>query len=324
MIPLDSIRLAKDKLTKIINSTPLQFSQTFTDLTKTQIFMKPECLQKNGSFKIRGAYTMLHRMANEDKARGIVTFSAGNWAQGVAYAASLLNIKAVVILPEWCNRKKVEATKGYGAEVIINGKTSQELLAKTLELHKQKNYVYINPFSNLNMMAGTASIGIEIIEEKPDTDVIVVPIGGGALISGIAMGAKHLKPEVKVYGVQPFGANAIYQSLEKGDIVEVKIETIADGLAVSKPDKQAVNFVKEYVDEITLVTEEEIRRAIYLLLERAKLLVEPAGATAMAGVFSGKLPDLKNKETVVVLTGGNIDLNLLKEILESKEGAVSD
>jgi len=243
---------------------------------------------------------------------------------GVAYASSLLNIKAVVILPEWCNRKKIEATKGYGAEVIIHGKTSQELLAKALELQEQKDYISINPFSNIDMMAGTASIGIEIIEEKPDTEVIVVPIGGGALISGIAMGAKHLKPEVKVYGVQPFGANAIYQSLKKGEIVEVKIETIADGLAVSKPDKQPVKFVGEYVDEITLVTEEEIKRAIFLLLERAKLLVEPAGATAMAGVFSGKTLNLQNKETVVVLTGGNIDLNLLKEILESNEGAVSD
>lgn len=317
MISLASIRKAKDNLKKIINSTPLQFSQTFTDLSKAQVFMKPECLQKNGSFKIRGAYTMLHRMADEEKARGVVTFSAGNWAQGVAYAASMLNIKAVVILPEWCNQKKIEATKGYGAEVVIYGRDSQELLKKTLELHEQKNYVYINPFSNINMMAGTAAIGIEIIEEKPDTEIIVVPIGGGALIAGIAMGAKHLKPEVKIYGVQPFGANAIYQSLKKGDIVEVKIETIADGLAVSKPDKQAVKFVGEYVDEIILVTEDEIKRAIYLLLERAKLLVEPAGATAMAGVFSGKLPDLKNKETVVVLTGGNIDLNLLKEILES-------
>jgi len=229
VISLESIRQAKDNLKKIINSTPLQFSQTFTDLTKAPIFMKPECLQKNGSFKIRGAYTMLHRMTDEEKARGIVTFSAGNWAQGVAYAASLLKIKAVVILPEWCNRKKVEATKGYGAEVIIYGKDSQQLSKKALEQQEQKKYVYINPFSNLNMMAGTASIGIEIIEEKPDTEVIVVPIGGGALISGIAMGAKYLKPEVKVYGVQPFGANAIYQSLKKGDIVEVKIETIADG-----------------------------------------------------------------------------------------------
>ena len=159
MISLDSIRQAKDNLKKIINNTPLQFSQTFTALTKAPIFMKPECLQKNGSFKIRGAYTMLHRMTDEEKARGIVTFSAGNWAQGVAYASSMLNIKATVILPEWCNQKKVEATRGYGAEVVIYGRDSQELLGKTLELHKQKNYIYINPFSNINMMAGTASIG---------------------------------------------------------------------------------------------------------------------------------------------------------------------
>ncbi len=317
MISLDNIREAKEKLTKIINSTPLQFSQTFTNMTDNRIFMKPECLQKNGSYKIRGAYTMLNRMTDAEKARGIVTFSAGNWAQGVAYAASMLNIKAAVILPEWVNRKKAEATKGYGAEVIIHGTDSQELLAKSLELQEQQNYVYINPFSNINMIAGTATIGIEIIEEKPDTEVIVAPIGGGALISGIAMGAKHLKPEAKVYGVQPFGANAIYQSLKKGEIVEVKIESIADGLAVSKPDPRAVDFVREYVDEIVLISDDEIKQAIHLLLERAKLLVEPAGATAMAGVSSGKLPDLKNKETVVVLTGGNIDLNLLKEILDS-------
>lgn len=318
LISLDSIHEAKEHLTKVINRTPLQFSQTFTNLTGSRIFMKPECLQKNGSFKIRGAYTMLHRMTDEEKQKGVVTFSAGNWAQGVAYAALMLGIKATVILPEWANPKKVEATNGYGAKVIIHGHDSQELLEKAYELHEKESFEYINPFNNINMIVGTATIGLEIIEEKPDTDAIFVPVGGGALISGIAMGAKYLKPEVKVYGVQPYGANAIYQSLEKGEIVEVQVKTIADGLAVSKPDKQAVNFVKEYVDELTLVTEEEIKQAIYLLLERAKLLVEPAGATTLAGALSGKIPGLKDKETVIVLTGGNIDLKLLKSILEEK------
>ena len=315
LISLESIRAAKENLTKIINPTPLQFSQTFTKMTGNRVFMKPECLQKNGSFKIRGAYTMLNRMTEEEKQKGVVTFSAGNWAQGVAYAASMLNMKATVILPEWANPKKIEATEGYGAKVIIHGTDSQELLQKAVELHEKEGLVYINPFNNLNMIVGTATIGVEIIEEKPDTEAIVVPVGGGALISGIAMGAKLLKPEVKVYGVQPHGANAIYQSLQEGEIVEVKIQTIADGLAVSKPDKQAVSFVKDYVDDITLVTEDEIKRAIYLLLERAKLLVEPAGATTLAGVLSSKIVDLKDKETVMVLTGGNIDLALLKSIL---------
>ncbi|MFQ5824184.1 MAG: threonine/serine dehydratase [bacterium] len=316
MIPLQSILDAKENLLKIINKTPLQFSQTFSEMTGNRIYLKPECLQKNGSFKIRGAYTMLSRMSDEEKKRGVITFSAGNWAQGVAYGASMLNIKAVVILPEWANRIKVEATKGYGAEVIIHGKDSQELLEKAYEMHKKEGYVYINPFSNINMITGSATIGVEIIEEKPDTEAIVVPIGGGALISGIAIGTKNLKSDVKIYGVQPNGANAVYQSLQKGEIVELeKVETIADGLAVKKANEQALEFIKQFVDEIILISDDEIKQAIYLLIERAKLVVEPAGATALAGVLTKKIKDLKDRKIVVVLTGGNIDFSLLKSLL---------
>jgi len=316
MISLQDIQNAKQNLQPVINPTPLQFSQTFSERTGQRIFMKPECLQKNGSFKIRGAYTMLDRLSADEKQRGVITFSAGNWAQGVAYAATKLQIKATVLLPEWANPKKIAATRGYGANVIIHGHDSQDLLQKTLELHDREGWVYINPFNNINMIAGTATIGVEIMEEHPETEVIVVPIGGGALISGIAMGAKHLKPEVEVFGIQAEGANAIYRSLQAGEVVALdKVETIADGLAVKKPDERAVNFVREYVDDVVLVSDDEIKQAIYLLLERAKLVVEPAGATAMAGVLAGKLPKAK-KETAVVLTGGNLDLKLLTDIIQ--------
>lgn len=319
MIALQDIRKAHKKLDSVINATPLQFSQTFTELTANRVFMKPECLQKNGSFKIRGAYTMLDRLSEDEKKSGVITFSAGNWAQGVAYAAARLQINATVLLPEWANPKKVAATKGYGANVIIHGHDSQDLLQKTLELHEQEGLVYINPFNNINMITGTATIGVEIMEEHPDTEVIVVPIGGGALISGIAMGAKHLKPDVKVYGVQAEGANAIYRSLQADEVVGLdKVDTIADGLAVKKPDERAVNFVKEFVDDVVLVSDEEIKHAIFLLLDRAKLVVEPAGATAMAGVLTDKLSSLRDKETVVVLTGGNLDLKLLQNILKEQ------
>lgn len=319
MIALQDIQSAKQKLASVINLTPLQSSRTFSERTGRRILMKPECLQKNGSFKIRGAYTMLDRLSDDEKQRGVITFSAGNWAQGVAYAASKLQIKATVLLPEWANPKKVEATRGYGANVIVHGHDSQDLLEKTLQLHEKEGWVYINPFNNINMITGTATIGVEIMEAHPETEAIVVPIGGGALISGIAMGAKHIKSDVKVFGVQAEGANAIYRSLQSGKVVALeKVETIADGLAVKKPDARAVNFVKEYVDDVVLVSDDEIKHAIFLLLERAKLVVEPAGAAGMAAVLSGKLPERK-QETAVVLTGGNLDLKLLADILHDLE-----
>ena len=177
-------------------------------------------------------------------------------------------------------------------------------------------FVDINPLSNMNMITGIATIGVEIIDERPETEAIIVPVGGGGLISGVAIGAKHKKSDVKIYGVQTQGANAVYRSIKEGKIVELeKVETIADGLAVKKPNEQAIEFIKQYVDDVVLVSDDEVKQAIFLLLERGKLVVEPAGATAMAGVLNARIASLKDREVVVVLTGGNIDFQLLKSLL---------
>ncbi len=314
-ISLAELEKVRDDLKKVINQTPLQFSQTFSNWTETRVFLKPECLQKIGSFKIRGAYNMLKNLSQDEKTRGVVTCSAGNWAQGVAYSANLLKIHSTIVMPEVVVQSKVDATKGYGGDVLLYGKNSKELVEKARQLSEEKGWTYIPAWDNLDMMKGHASIGLEIFEENPDTDVIIVPIGGGGLISGISLAAKRIKPSVRIIGVQPTGANAMFRSLQEGRVVEIeKVETIADGLAVKRPGERTFEIIRENVEKIVLVSDEEIKRAIVLLLERAKLLVEPAGAAPLAALLSGHVKGM-GKNIVIVLSGGNIDFALLKTIL---------
>jgi threonine dehydratase len=316
---------AARSLQGVIHRTPLQSSRTFSALSGASIWLKPECLQKAGSWKIRGAYTALCRLDARDRARGVVTFSSGNWGQGVACAATLLGIAATIVLPERVNPRKLSAIRGYGATVVIHGRDSELMFEKARELETRDGSVLINPLNNRDMMVGAASLGLEIIAERPDIEAIVVPIGGGALIAGVAAGAKQRNPNVRVYGVQPYGACAVRESLRTGTLVDLaKVDTIADGLAVKRPNPETVELIGRLVDEIVLVSDDEIRRGMYLLLERAKLLVEPSGAAGLAAVLNGRIPAVRGRETVVVLTGGNADFGLLRDVLEADAPAVGE
>jgi threonine dehydratase len=317
-ISLEAVTIAKEALDSIIVHNPLQFSTTFSKMAGCSVFLKPECLQKNGSFKIRGAYYMFSQYTPVDRKKGVVTFSAGNWAQGASYAGFLLGIPVTVVMPENANPKKAAATRGYGGEVILFGKNSNELYQKARELAQDKGAIFVNPLENLDMIIGDGTVGLEVLEEEPEIDVVVVPVGGGGLIAGIASAIKEKKPNVKIYGVQPEGASAMIRSLRAGKVVELdKVNTIADGLAVKRPDENTFRIIQDVVDDIVLVSDQEIKETIFLLLERAKLLVEPAGAVSLAGVVYQRIPNIKGKNIATVLTGGNIDFRLLTEIITS-------
>ena len=316
---VDEAKKAREDLEDIINPTPLQYSRTFGEMAGCSVYLKPECLQKNGSFKIRGAYTLLSSLSAQERKQGVVTCSAGNWAQGVAYGCQLLGIKALVVMPQQVPKSKLEATKGYGAEVLLYGSTSTELFQKARELTEERKMTYLHAFDEPAMIIGHGSIGLEILDEQPNIDVIVVPVGGGALVSGISMVAKQINPEIRVFGVQPAGAAAMYTSLKEGKVVEIdKVETIAEGLAVKRSGERTFHIIREYVEEIVLVTDDEITSAMLLLLERAKLLVEPSGAAPLAAVLNRKITKLTADTMVaVVLSGGNIDLPVLRQSLGS-------
>jgi threonine dehydratase len=314
-ISLEKIEEARKRITSVINPTPLQFSTYFSAKSGNQIFLKPENLQKTGSFKIRGSYNAISRLSREERRRGVIAISAGNHGQGVAYAASLLGTKAVVVMPENAVDSKVRATEGYGAEILLYGKNSEELYTKAKEIQKKYSYHFIFDDEGEDVIAGQGTIAIEILEEVPDTEIIICPVGGGGLISGIAFATKQINPKTKVIGVQPYGANAMFRSIKAGRSVALdSIETMADGLAVKKVKELTLRTVRDWVDGWILVTEDEIREALLLLLERAKMLVEPSGAAAMAAAFREKV-GAEQKRIVVLLTGGNMDLPLLKKLI---------
>ncbi len=319
----DEFRKTKKSLDDIINPTPLQHSRTFGEMAGCDVYLKPECLQKNGSFKIRGAFAALSSLSAEMKARGIITSSGGNWAQGVAYSCQLLEIKALIVMPKHVSRTKYEATVGYGAEVLLYGSSSVELFQKVKELSQEKQMTWIHAFAEPvvstlhSTLLGYGSIGLEILVEKPNIDIIVVPVGGGALISGITLAVKQINPDLRVIGVQSEGASAMYTSLKEGRVVEIdKVQTIAEGISVKRPGEQTFRIIQKHVDEIVLVTEDEIKKALILLLERAKLLVEPSGAAPLAAVLNRKIKNLApDTRVAVVLSGGNVDLPVLKKLL---------
>ncbi len=319
VVTAEEIRQAQRALQGIIKQTPLQSSRTFSEMSQNQVLLKPESLQKVGSFKLRGAYNVVRNLPREALARGLVSCSAGNWAQGLAYAAKMAGARATIVLPEKPSMSKMQAVKGYGADVVLYGKNSVEMFEKMHQIHAEKGYTEINAFDNPPMIAGHGTLGLEILEEAPDTEVIVVPIGGGSLISGIAVAAKSLNSKVKIIGVQPAGANAMYLSWKTGKLQEIdRVQTVADGLAVKKPGELTLALVKEYVDDIVVVEDDEIIRALLLCLERAKLLIEPAAAASLAAILSGKT-GITGAKMVAVLSGGNIDASLLREFLGREE-----
>ena len=320
MVDYQDILRAYDVVTKYKNPTPLHYSGNLGRITGNKIFLKSENLQLTGSFKLGGAINVMINLSEDDKKKGVVTCSAGNWAQAVAYAARFFGIRSVIVMSEHASKTKISATKGYGAEVVIYGENSNDVIKRSMDIAYSEGLNYLSPFEDDYLIAGHGTIGLEILREKPDTQIVFCPIGSGALISGVALAIKEKNPKVKIIGVQPEKANAMWLSLQKNSIVEKEqVDTIADGLALKKPGEKPFNIVKKYVDEIVLVTENEIKKALIFILERAKLLVEPSGAASVAAIMSGKV-NIKNREVVSILSGGNIDLDKLAVFLKLISG----
>ncbi len=306
---------AKERLKGVINQTHLQYSKTFSRWSRGEIYLKPENLQKTGSFKIRGAYNKISTLTEAEKRKGVITASSGNHAQGVAYSASLLGVKATIVMPIDAPKSKVEAVKDYGGNIIFHGQTSSERIERAAELAHKEGLIMIHSFNDPYVIAGQGTIGIEILEELPDTDIILVPIGGGGLISGISIAAKEKNKDIAIIGVEAEGAPTMTKSLRVGKLIKLdSIDTIADGIRTTQVGSITFEIAKELVNDVVLVNDEEIKEAVFYLLQRGKLLVEPSGAVTVAAVLSKKV-NVKGKKCVAVLSGGNIDMALLKEIV---------
>lgn len=282
---------------------------------EAEVWLKPENLQLTGSFKLRGAYYKISQLSPEEKERGVIACSAGNHAQGVALGATHNGIKSLICLPAGAPLSKVEATKGFGADVCLVPGVYDDAYAKALELQKEHGYTFVHPFDDPLVIAGQGTIGLEILQDLPEVDAVIVPIGGGGLISGVAFAIKTLRPEVKVYGVQSSGAPSMTTSLHEGRITRLdSVQTIADGIAVKEPGSNTFEFVRKYVDEVVTVSDEETAAAILSLIERNKLVAEGAGAVAVAAAMFDKVP-IRGKKVVCVVSGGNIDVSTLSRII---------
>ncbi len=282
---------------------------------KVSVFLKTENLQLTGSFKLRGAYYKISQLSDEEKARGVIACSAGNHAQGVALGATHNGIKSLICLPAGAPISKIEATKGYGAEVCLVPGVYDDAYARAIELQKEHGYSFVHPFDDPKVIAGQGTIGLEILEQMPDVEAVVVPIGGGGLISGVAYAVKTLRPDVKVYGVQSSGAPSMAASLKEGKLCHLNdVSTIADGIAVKEPGVNTFDMCSRYVDEVVTVSDDEIAAAILALIEQQKLIAEGAGAVAVAAVMFDKLP-VEGKKTVCLVSGGNIDVNTLSRVI---------
>ena len=314
MLTLDKIYHAAFVLKDVVRETSLIPSPKIS--ANNNIYLKTENLQVTGSFKVRGAGYMISQLSEEEKARGVVACSAGNHAQGVALAAQKYGIKATICLPDGAPISKVEATKSYGAEVVMVKGVYDDAYKRALELRDEKGLTFVHPFDDDDVIAGQATIALEILNNMKNIDAVVVPIGGGGLISGIAYAIKHLAPHIKVYGVQALGAPSMYNSLKSGNIETLEsVSTIADGIAVKRPGENTFKMCSQYVDEVITVTEGEISSAILALIEQHKMIAEGAGAVAVAAAMFDKIP-MKNKNIVCVVSGGNIDVTILSRVIE--------
>ena len=313
MAKLEDFIKAKEKLSKVLLETHLIYSPIFSKESGNKVFIKPENLQKTGSFKIRGAYNKISNLTDAEKKRGVIASSAGNHAQGVAYGAKESGIKAVIVMPKSTPLIKVESTKQYGAEVILHGDVYDDAYKKAKELEEKDGYVFVHPFNDEDVLDGQGTIALEILEELPETDIILVPIGGGGLISGIACAAKILKPEIKIIGVEPEGAASAYEAIKENKVVELKeANTIADGTAVKKIGDLNFEYIKKYVDEIITVSDYELMEAFLLLVEKHKIIAENSGILSVAA--TKKLKE-KNKKVVSVISGGNIDVLMISSMI---------
>lgn len=310
---LQDFTTAREHLQKVLLPTHLIYSPIFSEESGNQIYIKPENLQKTGAFKIRGAYNKINKLTEEEKKRGVIASSAGNHAQGVAYAARELGIKAVIVMPKTTPLIKVQSTKKYGAEVVLYGDVYDDAYQKAKELEAQEGYVFVHPFDDIDVLEGQGTIALEILEEMPDAEVIVVPIGGGGLISGIAAAAKMIKPDIKIIGVEPSGAASATEALKKNKVITLpEANTIADGTAVKRIGNLTFNCIKQYVDEVVTVDDYELTEAFLLLAEKHKIIAENSGILPLAALK--KLSE-RGKKVVPVVSGGNIDVLMISSMI---------
>ena len=315
-LPLSEIMTASRRLKSVLHHTELDLSSTFSRMTGGNIYLKCENRQKTGSFKIRGATNKISAMVERGERVPVVASSAGNHAQGVAYAANTFGIPATIVMPAAAPIAKVQATEGYGAKVVLAGTCYDEAYAKACEICEEEGAAFLHPYNDYEVMAGQGTLGLEILGDLPTVDVILVPAGGGGLLAGMIAAVKQVNPRVQVYGVQAEGADAIARSFREKKLVTTdSASTIADGIAVKSPGNLTVDIINRCGDGVLTVSDNEISGAILLLMERCKQIVEPAGASTVAAVLSGKL-DVKGKNVVCVLSGGNIDVSFVQSIIE--------
>lgn len=312
---IDDIKSAADRLHGKIHHTPLEYSETFSKMAGGKIYLKCENLQKTGSFKVRGALNMISRLNITPNTR-VFSCSAGNHAQGVAYAAAKRGVKAVIYMPLSTPIAKISATEGYGAEVVLEGDIFDDAQTAAKRACAEQNGVFIPPFDHEHIIAGQGTVGLEILDDMPETENIIVPAGGGGLLAGVALAVKSVDPKVKVYGVQAEGAPAIYRSFKSLAESDKSIFTIADGIAVKTPGKLTMEYINRYVDDIVTVTDDEIAATVIALIERAKEIVEPAGAVGLTAALNNKISDIHGKNTVCLLSGGNVDVSFIHKIIE--------
>lgn len=309
LVTLASIRAAQEVLAPVVHRTHLEFSETFSGMSGTRVFLKAENQQKTGSFKVRGAYSCVSRLTAEQRSAGVIASSAGNHGQGVAFAAQSLGVSATVVMPSAAPLAKQRATAGYGARVLLEGDNYDECYQAALRLQAKTGATFVHPFDDPDVISGQGTVGLEILEDLPDADAVLVPVGGGGLAAGLAVAVKNLSPRIRVIGVQAKAAPATALSLAAGRMTRHPVQpTLADGLAVQAPGRMTFPYLQRLLDDMVTVDEEAIASAIALFLERAKMLVEGAGAVGLAALLGGQLP-LAGRKVVVLASGGNIDVS---------------
>lgn len=313
-ITLEDVKAAAARIRPHVHRTPLLHSATLSELSGADLWLKAENLQKTGSFKPRGGINATLQLAPEERSRGVISISAGNHAAALAFAARMAGTHATLVMPETASLSKIAATRGYGAEVVLVD--GRRLMESMEEIQREQGQTFIHPFDHPQVIAGQGTVGLEIVDDLPDVDIVVVPVGGGGLISGIAVALKALKPGIVVIGVEPEGSSVVSQSLTAGRTIKLEhFASIADGLNAPFSAPTSFALVQRFVDEMVIVSDEEIANALALILERTKLLVEPAGAAAVAALVVGRVPEAIGKTTVAVLSGGNVDLALLGQLV---------
>ena len=324
MVTLEMIKQAQQNLKGVARMTPLISAPKIGE----NVSIKAENLQLTGSFKLRGAYNKISSLTPEEKQKGVIACSAGNHAQGVALSATKNSIHSTICIPAGAPLSKVEATRGFGGDVVLVPGVYDDAYAKAVELTNEKGYTFVHPFNDEKVIAGQGTIGLEILEQEPHVDAVFVAIGGGGLASGVACAIKSMKPDCKVYGVQAAGAPSMYDSINKGEIIELpSVSTIADGIAVKKPGDLTFEMCQKYLDGVVTVSEDEIATAILTLMEGQKTVAEGAGAASVAAVMFDKVPEVKGKNIVCVISGGNIDVSILSRVITkglTKTGRITE